>query len=73
MKRSAIIILVEIAIGVLLSVGGLAIDYAMYDPPADKPSFMFPICMMMAMMFSAAVIGVTFILLLIVALFRKLF
>ncbi len=55
------IIVIEIGIGVLATLGGLAIDFAIYDPPKDQPSFMFPLFTGIFMMLSAAIIFISFI------------
>lgn len=59
------IIIIEIGIGILATLGGLAIDFAIYDPPKDQPSFMFPLFMGIFMMLSAAIIFISFIIVII--------
>lgn len=55
------IIAIEIVIGILAIIGGFAIDMAIYNPPDDVASFPFPLFMGIFMLLSAAIISVSFI------------
>jgi len=63
---------IEVVVGAVLTIGGLAIDFAIYDPPADKPSFMFPLIMMLAMCFSVGIVVLTIVIFALHSLILKL-
>lgn len=68
-----IIIIIEVVLGFLLSMGGLvAIDLAIYDPPADHPSFPIPLFMGIFMFLSAAIIFLSLIVIIIMIIFLRL-
>lgn len=56
-----LIIVIEIVLGILATLGGLVIDLAIYDPPKDQPSFAFPLFMGIFMLLSAAVIFISMV------------
>lgn len=60
-----LIIVIEIVLGILATLGGLVIDLAIYDPPKDHPSFAFPLFMGIFMLLSAAVIFISMIIVII--------
>ncbi len=66
------IIIIEVGLGFLLSMGGLAIDLAIYDPPADHPSFPIPLFMGIFMFLSAAIIFLSLIVIIIMIIFLRL-
>lgn len=60
-----LIIVIEVPLCVCLIWGGAALDISIYDPPEGVVGFPFPICMILAMFFSAAVLGISLILVII--------
>lgn len=60
-----LILVFELIAGILLCIGGLAIDLSIYDPPEDVPSFPIPLFMMFAMAITACVMLISAIIIII--------
>lgn len=56
-----LIIVIEIPLCIGLIWGGAALDIANYNPPEGVVGFPFPLCMILAMLLSAAVLGISLI------------
>lgn len=54
-----LIIVIEVIVGILLTIGGLLFDLAIYHPQEGQPGFAFPLFFGIALMFSTLVIAIS--------------